>query len=340
MKKDKIIVVGDACVDVLIPLDELAGKMMSEASESAFRPSLSGGGTASNTAVALKKLGHNVSFMGTLGCDYGGRFFLDEFKQENINTEFVIEDPKRNTVYCFAFIDPSGEREIWAFPRTDVSYTELDLNKVDMDEVVKAKWMHSSGMNYLMDGNIRKTLPELFKRAYESGVITSFDLNTRAGRPEDIEPEVEKAVRDTIPYVNYLLGSAKDEFYSFNPQENFLDSARGFVSDKRTVIARLGSKGAVAMTPDEEYSQEPFDVKVVDTVGAGDAFNAGFIAAKASGLSLFDALTWGNAVASYKVSGNSSRHTPNLSQLEEFISRYEVEKYLKGKGEYKIWTRT
>ena len=87
----------------------------------------------------------------------------------------------------------------------------------------------------------------------------------------------------------------------------------------KVFITREGSKGATAYFEDEIYSAESFDVKPVDTVGAGDAFNTGFIHSMLNLNHLESALRFGNAVAGYKLQGEGARYLPNLSQLEDFI---------------------
>ena len=119
--------------------------------------------------------------------------------------------------------------------------------------------------------------------------------------------------------MDYLLGSGRDEFYSFCPCADWKESVRSFAQDGRTVIARMGSEGSYTVWEGKEDYQAPFDVSVRNTTGAGDAFNAGFIAGMIRGKGLQEAVTMGNAVASYKVAGGSSRDTPNVGQLEKFL---------------------
>lgn len=317
---DRVIVIGDACVDVTVSLQSVMSSGDDEYGSERLKPTLTGGGTSANTAVALSKLGVPTAFMGTIGDDYGGRFMLKEFAQNGINTDFTIVD-KSNTIFVFAFIDPTGERTLWGFPREDCSYASLDLGKIDLDKVRTASWVHSSGMAYMTEGSVRENLPKIFKAAYEAGVPTSFDLNTRVGDPEKLDPLIRKAVEETLPYVRYLLGSAKDEFYSFCPREDWRDSVRAFAREGCAVISRMGGEGAFFVADGLEELQKPYQVEVKNTTGAGDAFNAGFIAGMLQGLSLSEAVLQGSAVAGYKVTGNSSRYTPDSRQLKEFMAK-------------------
>lgn len=320
-----VIVVGDACVDVTVSLASISSSAENNLKSEKLKPSLSGGGTSANTAVALSKLGINTAFMGTIGDDYGGRFLLKEFAEQNIDTSFTIVD-KSNTVYVFAFIDSTGERTLWAFPREDCSYANLDINRIDSDSVRNASWLHASGMAYMTEGSTRENLPEIFKAAYEAGVPTSFDLNTRVGTAEELDPEIRDAVEKTLPYVTYLLGSGKDEMYSFRPCEDWHDSVREFAKQNHAVIARMGGEGSFYVCGDEEMLLKPYDVPVKNTTGAGDCFNAGFIAGRMTGHSLKDSIIMGNAVAGYKITGNSARHTPDMQELENFMKNTSIKK--------------
>lgn len=320
--KTDAIVIGDACVDIIVPFPKFLNEEHTEVEFT--NPEIRGGGTCANTAVALAKLGVPTSFMGTIGNDNYGRLVTDEFHTYGINTDLTLVDDEKDTVGVFAFIDERHERHLWAWPRGNEAYTHLDLSKIDMDRVRNASWVHSSGMTVLFQGSMRKNIVEVFKAAREAGVPTSFDLNTRVSDPEHLKPEIRETVLEILEYCDYMLGSGKDEFYSFCPQADWRESARHFVTDKRTVIARMGKDGALGMSVTETVEEKPFDVPVVDTVGAGDVFNAGFIAARLAGKSLGDSIICGNGVSSFKVSGPSGRHTPTAEQLDSFLQGFHV----------------
>lgn len=306
------VIIGDANIDVTIPLDPLIKLDRTSAA-------VGGGGTSANTAVALRKLGIPTAFMGTLGQDFGGRYMLNELRDADINTTLTRTVPDYNTVSVFAFIDEEGERHLWAFPREREAYTQMELLPEDLEKIRSSRWVHSSGMTYMKPGPVRTVIPEIFKAAYEAGVPTSFDLNTRAEKFEDLDPGIRDAVMQTIPYVTYLLGSAKDEFYSLYPCEDWVDSVAHFAAPGRAVIARMGGEGTAVYYNGFWEMQKAFDVPVVNTTGAGDSFNAGFIAGMLTGKSLSAAVTWGNAVAGYKVSGDGARYTPDAEGLRFFL---------------------
>ncbi len=287
-------------------------------------PVLMGGGTGANTAVALSRLGLEVSFVGTIGADNYGKYIIEDLQQENINTENLIIDKELNTVGVFAFIDEYGERYLWGWPRTKQSFKELDLQKVDLDEIKNADWIHSSGMVLVAESSAREAVLEIFKLAYEAGVTTSFDLNLRVDNGR-LDKDYKDTVLEIMEYCNYVLGSGEEEFYYLKPEENWLDSAKYFASETRTIIARMGAGGSMAITPDQCIEVPGYKVEVCDTVGAGDVYNGGFIAARLAGCSLLDSVRLGNAVAGYKVSKEGARNSPKIEELEEFLQTHEKE---------------
>lgn len=199
-----IYVVGDANVDIIVPYPRFLNEERTLVDYP--NPELVGGGTSANTAVALAKLGLPVSFLGTIGDDQYGKYIQKDFKEQGVNTADLIVDPKLNTVGVFAFIDENGERYLWGWPRVDQAFKVLERDKVPFEKIEAADWVHSSGMSLVYDTSARTEIIEIFKKAYEAGVPTSFDLNLRVDDGK-LDPEYEKAVREVIRYTTYLLGS-------------------------------------------------------------------------------------------------------------------------------------
>ncbi len=314
----KAIIVGDACVDVTVPLKAILATTDGAPKDEELKPKIGGGGTSANTAVSLAKLGVETAFMGTLGADFGGRYIRQEFNDAGIATELTLTDNDSNTVYVFAFIDNRGERKLWAFPREGASYINYDFSAIDPELIKTALWVHASGMTVMFEGNIRKILPQIFKIAHEAGVPTSFDLNTRVSDPKKLDKGIKESILATMPYVRYLLGSAKDEFFSFWPCDDWKESVRHFAENERVVIARMGGEGSLTIRNGIETTQAALKVPVINTTGAGDSFNAGFIAGMLKGLEVEDAVDMAHCVAAYKISHGGARETPNETQLETF----------------------
>lgn len=315
----KVLVVGDANVDIIVPYPRFLNEERTLVDYPT--PELQGGGTSANTAVALARLGVEVDFLGTIGEDQYGKYIREDFKREGVGTSHLIVEPELNTVGVFAFIDENGERYLWGWPRVDQAFKVLDEQKVDFEALSGVSWVHSSGMSLVYDTSARSTIIKLFKKAYELGIPTSFDLNLRVDQGS-LDPEYEKAVREVIKYSSYVLGSGTDEFYYLGEARDWKKNAGSFVNDKRTVIVRNGKEGSMALSQTEEVSAPAFSVPVEDTVGAGDVYNAGFIMARLEGIGLHESLVYGNAVSGYTVQRKGARSCPTREQLMQFIKDF------------------
>ncbi len=311
-----VVVIGDANVDIIVHYPKFLNEQRTLVEYPS--PSLQGGGTSANTAVALARLGVGTSFVGTVGNDQYGRFVEQDLQSEGIDTSNLIVEPERNTVGVFAFIDETGERYLWGWPRVEQSFKFLDIDKIKMDAICKADWVHSSGMSLVYDTSARSAIIEIFKRAFAKGIPTSFDLNLRVDNGV-LDPQYEKAVREIIKYTTCLLGSGKDEFAYLGEGKDWEENAKQFVTDKRMVVVRNGEAGSVGLSLKERTDAPAFPVKVEDTVGAGDVYNAGFIKAALEGKGLFECLEMGNAVAGYTVSGKGARCCPNSEEVALFL---------------------
>jgi fructokinase len=316
-----VLVVGDANVDIIVPYPRFLNEERTRIEYPT--PCLQGGGTSANTAVALRRLGIETSFLGSVGEDQYGRFIRNDFAAEKVDTAHLIIEPELNTVGVFAFIDETGERYLWGWPRVDQAFKVIDQSKVDFQAVKEACWVHSSGMSLVYDTSARHTIIEIFRTAYEAGIPTSFDLNLRVDNGK-LDPSYQEAVMNIMKYCSYVLGSAEEEFYYLGEGNNWMDNAKALVTKDRTIIARRGKNGSVGLSIDEMVQAASYPVEVVDTVGAGDVYNAGFIAARLKGGALERCLQMGNAVAAYTVNQKGARNCPHPEELEQFLQKYQT----------------
>lgn len=314
----RVIVVGDANVDILVHYPRFLDESRKRTEWPL--PEVVGGGTSSNTAAALARLGVETAFVGTVGDDSNGRFVRSDFEGLGIDTSGLITDPALNTVGVFAFIDERGERYLWGWPRVDQSFKVIDEGRVDFGAVRSASWLHSSGMSLVYDTSARSTITRMFREAHEAGVPTSFDLNLRVDDGV-LDPDFARALEAILGDVDYLLGSGPDEF-AYLGSGDWMGNARDLARNGRAVIVRDGANGSVAVAGDEVVEVPAFRVTVEDTVGAGDVFNAGFISARLEGLDMRQALTRGNAVSGYSVARKGARNTPDRSELELFMHEH------------------
>lgn len=130
-----VVVLGDAAVDWVAPVDELPRRDDIVVAHSCQRFP---GGSAANVAVGLARLGHRVSFIGKLGDDENGQLLLAAFEEEGVDTQGVIVRPDCTTSSCFIAVDGTGDRMIVALPRNSFIEhpNELDLEKLEQAQAV------------------------------------------------------------------------------------------------------------------------------------------------------------------------------------------------------------
>lgn len=317
----EVAVVGDANVDIIVPYPRFLNPERTKVEYPT--PEVVGGGTCANTAVALSRLGRDVLFAGTVGDDSYGRFTKKDLIEAGVDVDGLVVDRKVNTVGVFAFIDETGERYLWGWPRDHQSFKELDWDRLPMKKLAEVSWIHSSGMCLTYAGSSRDSIIRLFAWARERGIRTSLDLNLRVDNGE-LDSDFAGALNEILPQVDYLLGSGPEEF-AYLGQDNWRENARNLASNGHVVVARDGSRGSVGFAQgNAEINVPAFKVEVADTVGAGDTYNAGFISAILSGEELTGALRQGNAVSGYEVSHKGARHCPDIQQLDDFFNNHEL----------------
>lgn len=307
-----VLVVGDANVDLEIRLPSEAGPVDHANPE----PLLFGGGSAANTAAALARLDVACRFVGTVGDDGFGRFAVASLEEAGVNTRAVATTSEAPTVTVIAVAQPGGERLIYVWPPSGGAHGAL-LPATATEAVAGAEWLHVSGICLRLLPS-RDAVLAAMERARAVGVPVSFDLNLRLenwGWDDGFRDVVHAAVARS----DVVLGAASDEIGAMTGIADPAEAAMSVAGDGRLAVARLGAGGAVACSEAGVVEVPAFEVAVLDTVGAGDAFNAGFIAARRRGFDVAEALRWGNAVAALTITQPGARSTPTLQSVETLL---------------------
>jgi fructokinase/2-dehydro-3-deoxygluconokinase len=311
-----VVVLGDVNVDLAIALPGVDSKGIVHLKT---EPVITSGGTAGNTASALSALGVEVSFVGAVGDDSYGSFLVKELQEIGVDTSGVI-NLQDHTAQVIALIDPNGERLLYVWPSTGGALSELKPEHLNEEQLRSAGWLHVSGMCLQWEPVCSTTLKAM-DIARTAGVPISIDLNLRIEN-WGLAGAKLAAVKSAVSKADFVLGGGKEELMPLADARD-ISSALSILSDgKRTVVARLGAGGAEAMDAQGAHCSSPgISVAVQSLIGAGDAFNSGFIAALTAGLPLQSALHWGNATAALKVRGSSRRRgLPSRADVEDLLT--------------------
>ena len=327
----RVLVLGDANVDLLLHVPARLADGRREVREPVVAP----GGTAANTARALAALGVSVAFAGAVGDDAFGRRVAADFAALGVDTAGLLVTRDADTCQVIALLEADGERSLVVWPPDGGALRLLRPEDVSAEAVAGAAWLHTTGM-CLRDAPVRDAVLHAMSLARSAGVPVSIDLNLRL-ELWGLDAERGAVVARAIALADVVLGSGPEELVPLaaalsvggaevgaaddaaDPVER---AARHLAAGTRTVVARLGGVGVLACAPDGSVLRSrAFEVDVANIIGAGDAFNAGFVAAMVEGRGLAEALRWGNAVAARKVArAVGARDLPTRSEVEALLA--------------------
>jgi len=252
------------------------------------------GGCAVNTAVVLGRLGNRPGVVVAVGDDEPGRFLLRRLGEEGANTRYAVVAPRHPTSATLVLVSPDGER---SFLHSLGANCALKESHVPAAALRRFRWLHLCGY-FLLPGLDGAPSVRLLKRASKLGLATSLDVcwDSR-GR--------WRLVRPCLPFTDYFMPSleeARGILGTGNPAEI---SRRAFaLGVRRAVVVKMGAQGCWMQQRGKTGLAVPSPkVRVVDATGAGDAFDAGFIAASLRGRGLVEAASAGCAAGALAVAG-------------------------------------
>ncbi len=188
-----------------------------------------------------------------------------------------------------------------------------------MDLIQNAKIFHFGSISLISEPSRSATLTAL-RTARESGLLISYDPNLRLA----LWPDTDAAKAGMLSvWEQAALIKVSDEELTFLTGETDLDRAvdKLWHEDLRLMIVTLGKDGCAYFTPDFRGTVSGFAVKPVDTTGAGDAFNGGFVTALAEGKDIFEAARFGNAVGALSVTKiGTAPAMPHRSDIDRFLN--------------------
>jgi len=308
MSKKIISVLGDSNVDMSLLLSDV-NKLKP--------PSLSSGGTCANVAAGLSKLGLKVKFFGTVGNDIYGKHVLEEMKNDNVDTRNLIVLDEHSTAMVIGIVQSNSERSLFVWPPEGGAHEYLEFSLIDKEHLLESDWLHVSGIS-LRNDPIKTTMIEVMKLFKENNIPISFDLNIRA-ELWGLDLEFKETVYEAISYSDYIFGNSDEEIIPLTEKKTINEAAKAIIKENQTLICRNGSKSVLAFNKNNLTKRAVFKISPKDSIGAGDAFNTGFISGVLQDKPIDEAIDFGNAVAAYKLLGYSARHLPNVKELEEFI---------------------
>ena len=234
------------------------------------------GGAPANVLVALKKLGHDVAFIGKVGKDMHGDFLRKTIESNGIDCTGLISDPNFFTTLAFVALDENGDRS-FSFARKPGADTQLAVEDLPLDVLNNTKVFHVGSLS-LTDEPARSATVEALKVAKKAGAVMSYDPNYRDSLWTSAEAASEQ-MKSILPYMDLIKISAEECPLVTSHAKAEDAAAELLAGGASVVVVTLDADGAFVATKDGARIVESFRVEAVDTTGAGDSFWGGFLAA-------------------------------------------------------------
>ncbi len=242
------------------------------------------GGSASNTIAGLSKLGLKTGYIGKVGNDADGDFLLGDLRSWGVDTHNVIRADGRSG-NALILVDEYGNRAILVDPGVNDT---ISFEEIDLDYVSKFRLLHLTSFICRISNESFESQKKLV-REFEG--IVSFDPG--AVYAERGLKELKEIVKETTVFMPNAI--EMEIMTGLSYREGAMEVIGMGVE---VVVVKLGERGCYVTDGNVELEIPAFDVEVVDTTGAGDAFNAGFLFYYLKGKDLEECGKFGNYVAS------------------------------------------
>ncbi len=222
------------------------------------------GSSACIFACGAARLGLKVAFIGKTGADEFGNFMRVQLEERGVNVSGLLVDASLKTGLS-VILSRGNDRAILTYAG---SIAELRLEDVDMNLLKRARHVHVG--SYFMLPYLQPHIRQIFAYAHDNGMTTSLDTNYD---PTGIWGGwLESTLQETDVFL-----PNEDELTAISRQTNVDSALARLAANGRLVAVKLGASGGAARQGDLQASAPALAVKVVDTTGAGDSFDAGFL---------------------------------------------------------------
>jgi ribokinase len=305
----KIATIGDVNVDLIARIGQMPG-LGKQVITKDFQTH--GGGCSANFSLSCARLGTDIQLFGKVGDDVFGTYVLVELEDNGVDTKNVLLTDKKTGVTVA--IVQGAERSFITYRGENATYC---LNDIDVSKI-KADIVHLPSY-FLMDG-LRNDYGKLIDLLHAAGVRISFDTgwDPRGFPEETVDPLIE-----ILPRVDVFLPNLDEarNILGLEPKTSPEKAARILLDMGVKVVAiKMGRDGCWVADSKGIEHVPAFDVKsIVDTTGAGDNFNSGFINAYINGRPIRECAIIGSATAALKIGGVGWSTYPTRKQVNMFL---------------------
>jgi sugar/nucleoside kinase (ribokinase family) len=261
----------------LIPERELLAKGMS----------LTLGASSAIVAHNLAALGCGVGFYSKIGKDAMGGIALERLSEAGVDVSRVQRASDGTNTGLTVILQHGKWRNILTYLGT---IAQLKYEDLDFEYLGSARHFHLC--SFYLQGGLRPRVPELFQRLKSAGLTISLDTN------DDPEGTWRGGLQEALRYVDVFLPNEREAKEAAGT-EDLEEAVAKLAQVVGVVVVKMGAQGSMVRRGKEQLQRSGVKVDVVDPVGAGDSFDAGFLSEYVKGANLEQCLTAGNLAGAY-----------------------------------------
>ena len=253
------------------------------------------GGDTVTTAVAVARLGGNVTYLTKVGNDGFSEFILSSLQKENIDTSLIKTNDEQNGMYI---VSHTLENKEVLYYKRKTAATKLSIEDFSEETIKKLKLIYSTGVVQSLSASSRELVRESFKIAKENDVLTAYDPNYTSCFMNS--SDTKELFEEIIEYTDIIFLSLKNDAVKLYEVES-VDKIMHYMWDKGVKIVVIkshidngyytGYNGDISFT--EFYNSQ----KAIDTTASGDVFNGGFLYALTNGYAPSEASKFASVVS-------------------------------------------
>jgi sugar/nucleoside kinase (ribokinase family) len=297
-----VLVIGELNVDLI--LDEIEKFPEVGKEVLAQKMTLTLGSSSAIFASNISSLGARVAFLGKIGRDKFGEVVLDSLRENHVDVSMIRIDEQLGTG-ATVILNVDEDRANTTYPGA-MDY--LTIHDISTEDLQKAQHVHFS--SYFLQPGMWNDLGKLFRMARQLELTTSFDMQW------DPKETWKLDIEDVLPHVNIFLPNEKELMFLTN-KKGLKDAIEYIQKYTDILVVKRGNKGSLVVHKGKVTELPPYlNNNVVDAIGAGDSFNAGFIYKYIQGKELSECQKFGNLTGA--ISTTATGGTTAFKDYESF----------------------
>ena len=253
------------------------------------------GGDTVTTAVAIARLGGNVTYLTKVGNDGFSEFILSSLRKENIDTSLIKTNDEQNGMYIVSHT--LSNKEVLYYKRKTAA-TKLSIDDISEETIKKLKLVYSTGVVQSLSASSRELVREAFRMAKENDVMTAYDPNYTSCFMDS--SDTKEFLEEIVDYTDIIFLSLKNDAAKLYDFES-IDKVIHYFWDKGVKIvvvkSHIDNGYYTGYNGDISFCEFYNTQKAIDITASGDVFNGGFIQALTNGYSPADAAKFAAVVS-------------------------------------------